>query len=85
MDKETFTSHLEGQINLTRIIEIKPYSSLLVVCVVSDMDTLAPEAIESISTRVGAAIAKLLDGQRVEVIVSDADFDIDFYRFDPNG
>lgn len=85
MDIEELTTQLQSQVNITRIVEIKPYSSLLVVCRVEGIDELPPFYLERIAAIVEKKITPLLEGQKFSVIITPPDFELDFYRIDPNG
>jgi len=83
---EELRAQLGDNLNITRVVELKPYSALLVVVRLQDDQLTATEFEKDyLAHCILERLKRLLDGQRCEVLISNTDIELDFYRIDPNG
>jgi len=74
---------LGDTLNITKVIEIKPYSALLVI---ARCEAIMPQKERDwLGETLKSGLEQLLEGQKIRVLFTPLDFELDFYRIDPTG
>lgn len=69
-------------INITKIVDFNGESNYLVVVRVTP-DTMSEESTSYLGEAIHAAISDLMKPSMIKVIITAADFDMDFYQLSP--